>query len=466
MKLFEQTKTFQGRIPVDGATVVPDVQGRMMVAFNFADPQVLASRASEAASEDSSKEDSPMLAPESPMGIEDLAVLRTQAQMLRMAARSGPLFARSAQESLDDWQCAIAVANCVVTMQEVLNHVKAPVGDNLLVVKSVVSAPRADVSFSIYASSFEIGQAGRSDYVASMPRLPLLKKFGQEGSFDYVLMSSEEEEGRVVLSTFLLSFEREISPYDFAAVAAYFSDDSGATEEVLTQLAHYAEIDPSTAMGLLSDEENLTVQEASIDEADYPHLQRLVYAFISLHLQGVKVDVFSSTENDSFMAFGNYLSYLWYGFAKKLGQVKVGYCERCGEGFSLTGHRGIKRRFCSQECKTKAKNDRSKRARENARDQFLSQGRSVNAIAESLYPSEDSDVSREHVLTQLRTWKKLQFQLDAAIVQRGDERLELLQRCINEGILTSQDVLARAEYLKRNPRAVKVALAKVAANDA
>lgn len=469
MKVIDQVKTPQGQIPTKKATLTaPNASGTpTLIEFDLLSPQELAAR------------DARQSAPDAPrsLSVEGLSVIKWLNQIELFAQQSGPLFGISRTESVADWQSAITVARAVVSMQEALNGVKSLGASTMPVVKFAVRASDTGSEFTLYAVSFDLGAAGASDYARIMPPLPWFRKFRQLSGFDYSFMSAEVDEGRTILSAFLLSFSREISMADFAAAVTYFMDDQRIMQEALVAFAHDSgahgdargggggavgggthgnapdALQADEIIGLLSTTSNLLVAEAPLGKDDYPHLQKLVYALISLHLQGVTVDVFGSTEGNDFMSFDTYLSNLWYGFAKQLGQVKIGYCEICGTGFSLTGHRGIARRFCSEKCKTKAKNARTKAQRDEARELFAA-GRDVAEVARTLYPSELSQEARGHVCTSLRGWRALQHDVDEAIVLRG-ERLELLERVIREGVWTKTDIAKRAQYLKDSPRLMR-----------
>lgn len=77
MKLFEQTKTFQGRIPVEDVSLAEDPREGMLLSFRLADPQILAEeRAGKGAASASGEAEDGGLAPAG-LGIEDLSVLRS-----------------------------------------------------------------------------------------------------------------------------------------------------------------------------------------------------------------------------------------------------------------------------------------------------------------------------------------------------------------------------------------------------
>ena len=445
LSIVDQVKSSQGRIPVKSARLVGCGSGLREgdIAFVLASPQDL----------DRTAEGGPSarLAPK--LGLEDLSVARrggfvTGDEVEEFAVKTGPLFGRSDHESVADWLNVLAIAHNVVTMQEVLNGAKPLSAGTMPVSKSVIEAVRTGETFEIFSVAFVLGSDGESDYERLMPELPLLKKFRAGGSYDYAFAAKEVEEGAAILYLLLLSFKREIAASDFGAAVAYFLDDEDVARRALS--LYEGGMSDEGALGLISGADDLAVTDLEVGEADFPHIQRLIYALISLHLEGVRIDVFDSSESDDFMAFDSYLSYLWYDFAKKLGKVRIGYCEQCGKGFSLTGHRGIKRRFCSEACKTKAKNERMRQQRDSVRESFA-KGRSVDEIARALFKTESGEAARQHVISQLKGWKRLQRDIDAAILLR-DERRDLLKRCLDEGVISEEALVERVRAIQSDPR--------------
>lgn len=439
-ELYDQTKTAQGRLPVHAAELDQESEGSQL-RFDLFTPQELAE----------ARQAHGFTAPA--LSIEGLSVMRTVKDVLSFASESGPLFGRSYIESIDDWQNAIGLASRVVTLQEMLNGAKAFVPAQVDIQKSDVRVSATAHEFSIYTAVFPLGEASASDYQKLLPHLPWLKKFRIDAGYDYSFISLDEEDGRLILTADLLTFPTEISLRDFAAALTFFTGDEElvlATLQELSQEAAFAG-DGGTAeevLGLLSEDENLELADVELTEDDLPHLQKMVYALISLHLQGIVIDVFDSSETDDFMVFNNYLSYLWYSFARQLGQVKIGYCEQCGKGFSLTGHRGIKRRFCSEKCKTRAKNARTKDARDKIREDFAS-GMSMADIAKKHFPGESAAVAYSTIAAKVKKWPEVQQRIDVAILYRG-EYLDYANRLLEEGFITREEFIARAQTLKES----------------
>ena len=212
MNVIDQLKTPQGRIPVHDVRLV---QGESPY-LEFVPAN---------AAERFTTPDQAMPRPASQTGIEDLAFVDKNG-LLPLALQTGPLFGTDARESLADWQSAANVARAVVTVQEVVNGGKTLAvlqadeesQSEALVAKTLVKNVETGNDFSIFAISFAVDAARENGYVAHMPSMPWLKKFvGDE--FDYVIGDIEHDpDGIDYLTVTLFSFEREITPLDFALV--------------------------------------------------------------------------------------------------------------------------------------------------------------------------------------------------------------------------------------------------------
>ena len=352
----------------------------------------------------------------------DIAEIRKD-ELRDIAALTGPLFGISSRESIVAWRCVVLMAHDVIGFQESVNGNKSLSFPKNRVVKTVVENPETGNEFTIYAVSFEIGSPGASEYEEFLPAFPWFRKFRSGDSFDYIFAQDEHIEGDVFLSVFLISFSAEITTFDFAAVLGYLKHDMRIGNQVLEFFGKEAGFDEalqaaSFTYGIIATSELLKIREVTIEQGDVPHIQKIVHALISLHLQGIAIDVFCADENDGFMVFENYLSYLWYEFAIKLDRVKIGYCEQCGKGFSLSGHRGIPRRFCSDACKTKAKNARAKKKRDDIRLCFTA-GQPVEDIVRTYYPDITTEEAIRKIEKNLNSWRDLKNDADVSIVS-GD----------------------------------------------
>lgn len=443
MNVIDQLKTPQGRIPVHDVRLAQSESPCLeFVPVN--------------AAERFATSDQAMLRPASQTGIEDLAFVDKNG-LLPLALQTGPLFGTDVRESLVDWQSAANVARAVVTVQEVVNGGK-PLAvlradeesqSEALVAKTLVKNVETGNDFSIFAISFAVDASIENGYVAHMPNMPWLKKFvGDE--FDYVIGDIEHDpDGIDYLTVTLFSFEREITPLDFVLVLSCFYDGAHADElieQAKRNIAGFAEEgDFSVQFVATTVEGKLDVRESVLVKEDAVSLRHLVQALISLHLEGVRVDLFRSTEDDDFLSFDTYLAYLWFLFSKKLGDVKIGYCARCGKAFSLARRRGVPKKFCSEECKTAAKNDKTRQLQIDIR-QAYAEGDSVSEIAAVFFPKQASGVACDKVRHMLATWVELKHDVDDDIAQGSGE---LAKRCIAEGVFNQKYVERRMKALKK-----------------
>ena len=372
--------------------------------------------------------------------LEDLASVR-KGGLLDIARSTGPLFGASLEEPTADWASAVAAAFGAVRVQEVVN------GKPLSLLRSRKEGGMRDddseaESVSVEKSTFRIGHSQECNiyalsfqfptedgpYLKSLPTLPWFQRYVREGAYEYSIVTEERElsgQSKRAITAMLLSFKREISAVDFSVVL-----------ESTCGIVMQPDWLPESAFAPEKSELSRTGQdvivkgEADLTEQDVPALGRLVQVVASLHLQGVRIDVFRSLEDDDFLSFDTKLAQLWYQFAKNLDRVKIGYCQQCGKPFSLVGHRGIPRLFCSEACKTQAKNNRAKKARDNARKSFL-EGRPVAEIARETYPNLSSHLGEARVRRELQSWVELKHLAKEA---KRDDNGPFLERLKSEGL--------------------------------
>ncbi len=463
MDILEQIRTPQGRFPVNGVQVVAGSDAPVL-SFVFADPRDIASG---------------LVASDSSATLFDLAFLRSET-LKDTACATGPLFGAASAEPVLDWQSAAETAHAVMLMQNAVNGTRpialldASCSEEGCVAKTDVFNAATGARFSMYAVSFRLYGGAEGPYARCMPHMPWFRRFSEAGRFDYVLASIDGEPGETpYLSLVLMSFDREIAPSDFAAVLLCSCQDEAAARHIASQVsgdvafmrpsAEGVDAAAASAEGtagcaeagayegwfdLLGCGEGLEVTAARLTEADAPLLAKLVQAAVSLHVQGVSVDVFRSSDVDGFLTFGSYLSYLWYSFSRKLGAVKVGYCQQCGRAFSLAGHRGIARRFCSESCKTDAKNERQRLIQADIRRRYA-EGETVAGIARACFPANASSVGCEKVRASLSAWVELRHRIDDALAE-GDDAL--MRRCVAEGVMSAEDAARRLRAAKRRKR--------------
>ena len=471
MELMDQLRTTQGRFPVKFAEC--SLEGglsRAAIHFVFDDSgTALAGKAEEGGSGRLRE-----------FGVEDLAFLygsdgRLDHMLIQdLALKSGPLFGANAEESVADWVTESHMVKDVVALQEVLNGQKPyalingnpETGKDALVAKSHVHSPHTRNSFDMYSFTVNIVEGTTNLFFAGMPSFPHFKKFAAVGAYDYAFFDLGSDDYGSFLTVTLFAFKREITAYDFAVAISAFDESEVLDETVFKTLWEQA----SREIGLSSSElpanyfglsGELEIGDVACNKSDAPHLQKLVHAIISLHLQGIGIDVFRSTESDDFMVFPNYLSYLWYRFSRQLGQVKIGYCELCGRGFSLAGHRGISRSYCSERCKTKAKNARVKRQRDKCRELFIEKGMPVSEVAKEVYKEELSGKVRankkktiEEAVRQVRKnlvgYPAFKHLVDDDL--RAGKGAPFVRRCMDEGILTDKQIAQRIRELGIAPK--------------
>lgn len=456
MNILEQIRTTQGRFPCKQARFDKEGPAGPCLHFDFCSPHEAVKEAFSASLKNA-------------VSLEDLAYpfdregkLDTL-RLAKLAEKTGPLFGANETELLSDWLCESQTMRDVLTIQEVINghqdisHLEADENQDAIVAKSSVKTSLTSNSFNIYTLEINLSYGASDMFFKDLPAFPFFKRFTAPKMFDYVFVNKDSS-AEDFISVTLLSFKREISALDFAAAlgALGIIGDKERFEQLMC--------DASEAMDLSTDDlpkdyfglaDSMEATESSLTKDDLPHLQKLVHAITSLRLQNISIDVFRSAETDDFMVFPSYLSYLWYGFAKQSDQVKIGFCARCGRGFSLTGHRGIARSYCSEACKTKAKNARMKRQRDDARTLFM-QGLHIEEIAKQTYAFELSDNARpnqrktleeatELVQYSLSHQPSLKKAVDADL--RASAGAPLTKRCLEEGVFTPLEIERRIHEL-------------------
>ena len=471
MDLMDQLRTTQGRFPVKFAEC--SLEGGLsqaMIRFVFDDSGAAQECKAEEAGKGRFRE----------FGVEDLAFLYGSDGCLDhillqdLALKSGPLFGAHAEESVADWVTESHMVKDVVALQEVLNGQKLyalvnsnpETGEGALVAKSHVRSPHTRNSFDMYSFTVNIVEGTTDSFFSGMPSFPHFKKFAAVSMYDYAFFDLSRDEYGSFLTVTLFAFKREITAYDFAVAISAFDESEVLDEAAFKTLWEQASREiglsasdlPANYFGLSGE---LEIDDVACGKNDAPHLQKLVHAIISLHLQGIGIDVFRSTESDDFMVFPNYLSYLWYRFSRQLGQVKIGYCEMCGRGFSLAGHRGISRSYCSERCKTKAKNARVKRQRDLCRELFIEKGMSVSEVAKQVYKEELSGKVRANkkktiedavrlVRQNLVGYPAFKHLVDDDL--RAGAGAPFVRRCMDEGVLSPEQVAQRIRELGIAPK--------------
>lgn len=343
--------------------------------------------------------------------------------ILDFARESGPLFGQTAVEAARDWAYAACPALIAVRIQEYLNgNCKiAKVQAIHQIEKFVITNEANNSQFSMY--SLYLGAHG--DYATCLRNLPIIRRIESDEGFFYAFVSLSSGSDSVAEFR-VFSFDHEITATDFTVLRMLLDLDQGTAESAQQHLKIAA--GETSCYGIDADA-SIIPEERPLDDGDKGALTALVQALVITHLSGAHVDVFQGSEATGFLSFDSYLSWLWFDFSRKLGTVKIGYCQQCGRAFSLAGHRGVERKFCSEKCKTDAKNEKTRLETQKIRRLFAS-GHNVREITGML----DRTVSAEYVRGQLSKWTQLKHDLDDDITEHGFDGSGLLKRCGAEGL--------------------------------
>lgn len=434
MRQIDQIKTSRGKLPCKNASCLGD-GGTMTLRFVLDTPHDMPTLDAKERGKER-------------YCLTDFAFATTVEHLLDIAHETGPLFGRESSESVASWTYAMTVAREAITLQEALNGTKpltiATDSDQLGVrlVKTQLRNEASHRPFTVYTCAFMLASPGAREYEEALPSLPWFRKFSSRDSFDYAIVASDAfEDGTAELSVSVLSFSHEITAADFATMCAYFNNEPLSLFEQADAALPFDRADLERSADVIASNQTLIAcLDQAVDASDFPHLRRLVHALASIHLENVKLDLFSSTDEDSFMSFPDYLSYLWYDFAQNLGVTKVGYCEQCGQGFSLAGHRGLPRRFCSEACKTKAKNKRTKALRESSRQRYFEDRLTVDEIVAELPEDNRMTDPRATILGYLRNAPCAHEAIEHALRERSSDDRMFIERCIQDGIVSTSEL--------------------------
>ena len=365
-----------------------------------------------------------------------------------LASQIGPLFGQGCSEFLLDWAYAASTALVAVNVQQMLNKGKGI--ESLLWTNRFHKYMMYDEHQEIIGSVLHTQIYSTGMYDEILPHKPICRSETQGKSiYRYALAfrfgtSKANDVDLNNINICVFQFRRDFTSDELAAAIALIcsrnQSDSLDTMELDTVVASLnftpAPNQPSATISL---------EQVSLAENDAALFNLLVKLLVDLHLANVRVDMFSGAQESGFLSFDCALAFLWYRFAQTMSKARIGYCQYCGKAFSTAGHRGIPRRYCSDVCRTKAKNARSRRNAEDVRKRFLSLNQSVSDIAVAVYSGSRAD--RETVREQLESWKHLRDEIEASINDYGWEESPLWKRCISEGL--SPERLLRGKYLLR-----------------
>lgn len=351
--------------------------------------------------------------------------------LLQFAVESGPIFGKSPDEPLADWASAAFEADLAITIQQVANGQK-PVSalsqlENL--VKERITDQLTGESFVLY----DIARPCSASYLQWLGGTSLVRRERHESGYYYCFLIADcghnreqGEQGAVEL--IVARFDHEMAWEGYRALC----ECMGIQNEQGSRIGELLGLHGDDS-GMRPDSEQLSSIEEDLGSDDLVSLSFIVRSLIKAHLCDAYVDPFQADADTGYLSFKSYLSWLWFDFSKCLDSVKIGYCERCGKPFSLVGHRGKERRFCSAKCKTDTKNDRMRRRRDSIRERFLEGDGVPKLAAECLGTGYTKREAEAQVRTWLETWVELRHRIDED-VRRNGHNSGLLRRCLMEGL--------------------------------
>lgn len=357
--------------------------------------------------------------PESPIRVD-------VGNIVDFARQTGPLFGVSETEIVRDWAYTAVSALVAVRIQEFLNGNCniAKVRAIRQIDKVVISSEADGSSFIMY--SIYLGISG--GYAACFKSLPIIRRIESSDGYFYAFVSATGDAAGAAIEFRVFSFDHELTLEDFETLKlllALSDDDSRAA------LQHLKLAPSEQSYYDIAPDASIVPQSSLLNDTDKGALTALVQALVIAHLSGAHVDVFQGSESTGFLSFDSYLSWLWFDFSRKLSTVRIGYCEQCGRAFSLAGHRGMERKYCSEKCKTDAKNEKTRQETIELRRRFA-EGQSVNEIAEA------TERRPDYIRKQLSKWTQLKHELEDDLAENGFNGSGLLKRCGSEGLNLDQ----------------------------
>lgn len=357
--------------------------------------------------------------PESPIRVD-------VGNIVDFARQTGPLFGVSETEIVRDWAYTAVSALVAVRIQEFLNGNCniAKVRAIRQIDKVVISSEADGSSFIMY--SIYLGISG--GYAACFKSLPIIRRIESSDGYFYAFVSATGDAAGAAIEFRVFSFDHELTLEDFETLKlllALSDDDSRAA------LQHLKLAPSEQSYYDIAPDASIVPQSSLLNDTDKGALTALIQALVIAHLSGAHVDVFQGSESTGFLSFDSYLSWLWFDFSRKLSTVRIGYCEQCGRAFSLAGHRGMERKYCSEKCKTDAKNEKTRQETIELRRRFA-EGQSVNEIAEA------TERRPDYIRKQLSKWTQLKHELEDDLAENGFNGSGLLKRCGSEGLNLDQ----------------------------
>lgn len=427
-----QTKTVQGFIPFkDVKTVGPQVgqsPSDTLLDFDLYRPVELSELKQDASPMHSERHTDliKLASCVEPTGNPESPIRMDVDNIVDFARQTGPLFGVRDTELVRDWAYAAVSALVAVRIQEFLNGNCniAKVSAIRQIDKVAITSEADRSSFSMY--SIYLGISG--GYAACFKSLPIIRRIESNDGFFYAFVSATGDAAGSVVEFRVFSFDHELTLEDFETLKlllALSDDDSRAA------LQHLKLVPSEQSYYDIAPDASIVPQNRPLDDTDKGALTALVQALVIAHLSGAHVDVFQGSESTGFLSFDSYLSWLWFDFSRKLSTVRIGYCEQCGRAFSLAGHRGMERKYCSEKCKTDAKNEKTRQETLEIRRRF-SVGQSINEIAEA------TERRPDYIRKQLSKWTQLKHELEDDLAENGFNGSNLLKRCGSEGLNLDQ----------------------------
>lgn len=430
MDPFVQTRTSRGQIPCRQVQPVADgepcsLDACSAFAFDLMPPTELA--AADVAQHEGDQS----------AGLLDLAMCVSQQErrievfrdaLFSFAQKTGPLFGASSTEPFAAWSSAALAASLALVLQELVNGSMPVQGAVILgnLVKRRVSNPQTGTEFDLLT----ISRLLEAEYARELCGSAFVRREKRGDRINYTFLLSEDMgDGGSAVDLIVASFTQEMTRSDYLMLSQALEFGDKVDAETRERLGIDLASDEKSAYGFAADVELLGAEQP-VDEGDLPALASAVHTLVAAHLRDARVDVFTADEKTGHLRFGSYLGWLWYDFSCKLDVARIGYCARCRKPFSLVGHRGVDRRFCSEACKTAAKNERFRKHRDALRRDFLA-GEEVAVLARRYFEGEKRVLACAKVRKELETWPTLKHEVDDAIGRDG-WRAPLLARCKEE----------------------------------
>lgn len=426
---YSQTKTSKGYIPFSAVERTESPQGNV-VSFDLIDPERVAELAKLGDYAD--------ICPRGDVTLADLAsIVRIQESdvhvdheaLLLLARKTGPLFGSAEGiEHEKAWSYAAYTALLACRIQECVN------GRKPLAALSNVGVPRkAQVVAEGSQNAFtvlDVPIRAYGEYGRIFSQKPLVRHSVVQDAYEYSFaLRSAHEANDPLIEFIVVSMDHEMGHREFKSLLEVLGAEEREKDELsdVLPVSKVQEDEPFSTYELF---------EAELNECDMSAIEALVQLMIVAHMGSVQVDMFNADQETGYLAFDAYLSWLWYEFSKSLTKVTMGYCVECGRAFSLQGHRGMSRKYCSRACKTNAKNGRTKSQVNKIRSLFLNEGLGVDAIASALEYPKDKGPGR--VRDALSRWVQLKHAVCDELEECGIENAQLFRRCVEEGLSVDQ----------------------------